>query len=308
MKPSTIALSLLIVCLASTAALGQNDIYDNGPTNGQDLGWTINTGFAVSDSFALENNSQVNGLTFSAWLYRGDILVDGEVSITSSEFGGTTYFDQFVNFTQTDCSTNQLAFNVCNETASFAAVSLNAGTYWLTLQNAQTNTTNDPVYWDQNSGPSLASQNSLGTTPSESFTILGSSGSSTGTTPEPNSILLFGSGLVAVFRKRAVLGRRNIRRASLFLIVALLLVPCVGQQSNHSVTLAGCVMSVNGEFHLLTRDKTYVLKGKHDTLLGYSGKQVEVTGTTNSGSESSPQGVSVVLHVAKVKKVADFCQ
>jgi hypothetical protein len=98
------------------------------------------------------------------------------------------------------------------------------------------------------------------------------------------------------------------RKASLFLIVLLLLLPCVAQQSNHSVTLAGCVMNVNGEFHLLTRDRTYILKGKHDTLLGYSGKQVEVTGTTDSGSSSSPQGVPVVLHITKLKKVADFCQ
>ena len=31
----------------------------------------------------------------------------------------------------------------------------------------------DPVYWDENSGPSMAQQNTLGTIPSESFSILG---------------------------------------------------------------------------------------------------------------------------------------
>ncbi len=98
------------------------------------------------------------------------------------------------------------------------------------------------------------------------------------------------------------------RKGLLFLIVLVLLVPCVGQQSNHSITFAGCVMSVNGEFHLLTRDRTYILKGKHDSLLAYSGKQVEVMGTTDPGSSSSPQGVPVVLHVTRLKKVADFCQ
>ena len=49
---------------------------------------------------------------------------------------------------------------------------LNAGTYWVNLQNAVVNT-GDPVYWDENSGPSLASESSVGTIPSESFTILG---------------------------------------------------------------------------------------------------------------------------------------
>lgn len=98
------------------------------------------------------------------------------------------------------------------------------------------------------------------------------------------------------------------RKAAIFLAALLLLAPCVGQTSNHSITVAGCVMNVNGEFHLLTRDKTYVLKGKHDTLLGYSGKQVEVVGTTNAGGASAKQGVPVTLHITRLKKVADFCQ
>jgi hypothetical protein len=196
-KPSVFALALLTICLTATSALAQNDIYDNGPTNGTLDGWTINTGFIVSDSFTLGSNSQVNGLTFSAWLYPGDLLLDGEVSITSAEFGGTTYFDQVVDFTQTRCVINQYGYNVCNETASFGDVNLNAGTYWLTLENAQTNTTNDPVFWDENSGPSSASENEVGTIPSESFTLFGS-GSGLGTTPEPGSIMLFGSGILGM--------------------------------------------------------------------------------------------------------------
>ncbi len=42
----------------------------------------------------------------------------------------------------------------------------------MNLGNAVANN-GDPVYRDQNSGPSLASQNSVGTIPSESFSILG---------------------------------------------------------------------------------------------------------------------------------------
>jgi len=61
----------------------------------------------------------------------------------------------------------------------------------------------DPVYWDENSGPSQAFQNTLGSIPSESFTITGII--SEGTTPEPSSILLFGSGilgLASILRRR----------------------------------------------------------------------------------------------------------
>ena len=191
--------SLVLICLtlAAVPAVAQT-IYSNGAINGNTDAWTINFGFAVSDTFSLTSNSTVNGLNFGAWLFAGDILESTEVTITSNEFGGTTYFDQQVNFTQSGCGTNQVGFNVCTETSSaFSGPTLNAGTYWLTLQNALVNT-GDPVYWDESDGPSSASNVALGTIGSESFTILGSSSGGTGTTPEPASILLFGSGVVGV--------------------------------------------------------------------------------------------------------------
>jgi hypothetical protein len=124
------------------------------------------------------------------------------VSITSSEFGGTSYFDQTVKFTASGCFSNAAGYNVCNETGT-SIVNLNAGSYWLNLANGVVNT-GDPVYWDMNSGPSLASESSLGTIPSESFSIDGGSGgtttstSTTGTTPEPDGIMLFGSGILGI--------------------------------------------------------------------------------------------------------------
>jgi len=205
------SLSLLALCLAAVPAFAQTDLYDNGPINGTTDGWTINFGFIVSDSFTLGAASQVSGVSFGAWLFPGDILQSAEVSITSSEFGGTTFFDGNVNFSQSGCSENQYGYDVCTITGSFAPVNLNAGSYWLNLQNAVVNT-GDPVYWDENGGPSSASQNSVGTIPSESFTILGGTTSTTGTTgtgttPEPSSIMLFGSG---------VLGLAGVLRRKLF--------------------------------------------------------------------------------------------
>ncbi len=173
-----------------------DDIYDNGPTNGTTNAWEINFGHIVSESFTVGSaGATITGLSFSAWVFPGDVLDGGvEVSITSAEFGGTTFLDERVNFTQSGCVANQYGFNVCTETSdsSFGTVNLTGGTYWLNLQNAQVKT-NEPIYWDENSGPSQASENSVGTIPSESFTLLGRSG--TGTTPEPSSIMLFGSGL-----------------------------------------------------------------------------------------------------------------
>jgi hypothetical protein len=206
-------LALVSVLLCVTPAIADSILYNNGPLDDDTDAWTINFGFAVSDSFTLTSTGTLTGFRFNAWLFPGDVLQTAEISITSGELGGTVYFDQVVNFAQSDCFVNAYGFNVCAETSHFNGPTLDAGTYWITLENAQVNT-GDPVYWDENSGegctspgcPSLASQNSIGTIPSESFTILGNSGTGT-TVPEPGSVALLGSGavlLVGALRRKLV--------------------------------------------------------------------------------------------------------
>ncbi|MGA2371216.1 MAG: choice-of-anchor tandem repeat GloVer-containing protein [Candidatus Korobacteraceae bacterium] len=160
-----------------------NDIYDNGLINGNTDAWAINYGFIVSDTFTITyDQTQVSGMSFGAWLFVGDTLTTAELSITSSENGGTSYFDQTVNFTQSGCILNQLGYNVCTVSTTFSGPMLNTGTYWVNLQNASV-PSGDPVYWDENSGvgctgsgcPSQGSENDVGTIPSETFTIEGSS-------------------------------------------------------------------------------------------------------------------------------------
>lgn len=200
--------SLVLAAALAVSAVAQTEIYDNGPINGTNDAWTINFGFAVSDSFAVSGgNSTVTGLTFGSFLIPGDVVTSVELSITSSEFGGTSYFDQVVSLVQSNCVSNQYGFNICHEDATFDGPTLQNGTYWLTLQNAITSS-GDPAYWDENSGvgcesggcPSSASENTIGTIPSESFTLYGnvSTGTGAGSTPEPSNILLFGSGLLGV--------------------------------------------------------------------------------------------------------------
>ncbi len=98
------------------------------------------------------------------------------------------------------------------------------------------------------------------------------------------------------------------RKTSVVLIAVLLVSVAVAQQAgNATVKVTGCVTSLNGSFQLITHEgKTYVLKGDHDTLLGYGDKLVQVTGTISA--DKSPQGAPTVLRVTKLKKLANFCQ
>jgi hypothetical protein len=211
---------LIFFLTISLSVFGQ--VYSNGPINGTTDAWTINNGFVVSDTFTTTGEPPVGGLAFGAWLLPGDVLESAQVTITSSPFGGSTYLNLVASFFQSGCSGNQYGFNVCTETASFGGPTLNSGTYWLSLENAVVNT-GDPVYWDENSGPSRAvdidgggvppTATDIGSIPSEAFTVLGATLATCGancepssTTPEPGCLILLCSGgitLLGFFGRRA---------------------------------------------------------------------------------------------------------
>ena len=207
-------LSVIAACLtlSATPVRAQTDLYDNGPVADVQDAWTINFGFSVSDT--MQVNGTVQGLDFWALLIPGDIPTSVEVQIGTSPFANNL-FDQTVNLTSSNCFSDPFGFNLCQESSVFSGPTLN-GNYWLTLSNASV-PDGDPVFWNQNFGagcqapgcPSSAQENSVGTIPSESFTVLGSSSSTstTGTTPEPASWLLLASG---------VLGAAGILRRKLF--------------------------------------------------------------------------------------------
>ena len=89
MKSILASLTLLCLLLMAIPAMAQSVVYENGPINGEGLGWTINFGFLVGDSFTVANpSSTITGISFGAWLIPGDVLTSAEVWIKSRAVPG----------------------------------------------------------------------------------------------------------------------------------------------------------------------------------------------------------------------------
>ncbi len=127
------------------------------------------------------SSTPVTGIQFWAWLEPGDTATNVEVQIGRHGYFSNDLFDGTVTLTQSSCFTNEFGFDVCLESGNFSGPNLR-GNDWITLANADT-VEGNPVYWDENSGvgcmspgcPSQAQENTMGTIPSEAFSLVGNS-------------------------------------------------------------------------------------------------------------------------------------
>src|ERR1035441_8290433 len=189
------SLSLLTVCcLMLAVAPAMADTYSNGAYNGTNDGWTINFGFTVSDSFTLSSGA-VSAFHFVYWdASASDLLTTADLQLGTTSFGGSA---TTVAFSNTFLGTNQFGYNLYQADASGLSIPWAGGAGYATLGNACSTSgcsLNTPIYWDENSGPSTAYENTIGSIPSEAFTITNGPSS----TPEPSSIMLFGSGILGL--------------------------------------------------------------------------------------------------------------
>jgi PEP-CTERM motif len=196
MKMRIASLSLLTVCCLMLAiAPAMADTYSNGPYNGTNDAWTINFGFTVSDSFTLTPGLNFSEFHFVYWdASSSDLLTTADLQLGTTSFGGST---TTVAFTNAFLGTNQYGYNLFQADATGLNIWA-GGAGYATLGNACSTSgcsVSNPIYWDENSGPSTAYENQVGSIPSETFTL---SGERAGTTPEPSSIMLFGSGILGL--------------------------------------------------------------------------------------------------------------
>jgi PEP-CTERM motif len=188
---------LTILCLTLAVVPAAADtLYNNGAWNGDNDAWTINFGFSVSDSFSVANNSLIQDLHLVYWdASTTDVLTTVDMAIGSTSFSGSP--QTLAGVTNTFLGTNSYGYSVFQADYTFTAIPW-TGSGFITLSNACTVSgcsVSNPIYWDENSGPSTAYENTLGSIPSEAFTL---TGVHNGTTPEPGSLVLFASGLLGL--------------------------------------------------------------------------------------------------------------
>jgi hypothetical protein len=193
------ALALLLGGVGQASA---DMLYDNGAISGNLDAQGISSPYTISDSFTLSSASVLTSAQI------GLEVTPGTTPNTVSWEIGTTPFGSDVNSGTATLSntpdgiTGRGVYDIYVSTFSLPNVSLGAGTYYLTLENA-TATNGGYVYWDKNGGPSSAQvqylyNGSLNTysIDSESFQIEGSVNPIA--TPAPASLTLLGIGAVCL--------------------------------------------------------------------------------------------------------------
>jgi hypothetical protein len=216
MRIATLSL-LVVLCLALTA-VAQVTIYSEGPLDGNDnslfvtgpnLPNFLGSVQDISNGFVAANSAAANQLEWGEWSVGAPTSFSYELGSAAfgTQIGSGTVAQNAVN--SVFLRTNSYGYGVYDVTVPISSLAMTAGnTYWLSISNATDAASDGTQGWDIPNGGSggLATCNfrQSGTNygncgfGGESFTL-----SNTGTvpppsTPEPSSIMLFGSGILGL--------------------------------------------------------------------------------------------------------------
>ena len=214
MKIRILTLSLTILCLALTASAGTT-FFNDGGIDGNDNAFFvtgpnyINIGQSyqdISNGFVAANSGTVADIEWGEWSVGAPTSFSYEIGTTAfgTELGSGTVAQNAGN--STFLFNNAYGYGVYDVKVGITSLAMTAGnTYWLSISNA-TDAGNDGTQaWDipngGSGGPATCNFRQSGTNygycgyGGESFTLTG--GTAPGT-PEPSSILLFGSGILGL--------------------------------------------------------------------------------------------------------------
>ena len=135
--------SLLVSILLFQVYAAAGNIYDNGPKNDDSTAWNFTGQYFASDTFTVSGGSStVSGASIWVLIFPTDHNPTAEITITSQANGGNVYFDQVLQFSESNCYAAGWGYNWCEETAAWEnGPVLPNGTYWVNLKNRK------PAQW-----------------------------------------------------------------------------------------------------------------------------------------------------------------
>ncbi len=211
-----LAFFVCLLCFAAVASVHADSIlYDNSTANsfnsfGSPLGLESGNIYSEDNSFAITSAATINEIMVGIWVPSGTTLTSLTGGIYTAQFAGGADLES-ISGAPTSSTLVQSGFDfdsydLYKEYFDITSLNLSPGTYYLALLNGTASGAGQ-LAWDQSSNVNTSAdewvsfdsviQNEYTDQSSLTFTLYGS-GNGTSATPEPSSLLLLGSGLVAL--------------------------------------------------------------------------------------------------------------